>query len=342
MLESIPAVASPQESGQPVHRREGLSADAPASLPTFSIVTPSFNRLQFFPETIASVVLQRGDFNVEYVIADGGSEPCVLDFLRRQTDFVDSLTTANALRPVELRWFSAPDDGMYDAINRGFADTRGEIMAWINTDDIYLPGAFQAVSEIFQAFPEIEWIAGIPAICNRSSTIVHLRDVFTRYNQSSIAFGFHHRCNRRFGYNWIQQDCVFWRRRLWFAAGGFGPDPWRYAGDWHLWRRFARHAPLVKVQAVLSAFREHGAQITASRHLYEGEVPPPPRPSLGLLLHNQALALSQQYPLLLRVPAIARRTMRGALRALFRLDPAFLESSYVDWAPRTGSWQWHK
>jgi glycosyltransferase involved in cell wall biosynthesis len=308
------------------------------SMPTFTIVTPSHNRLRFFRETITSVVTQRGGFRLQYVVADGGSGPSVIDFLKEQENLIPRITEAHGLDPVAFRWFSGPDRGMYDAITRGFALGDGEIMAWINSDDFYLPGAFQAVAEIFQTFPNIDWISGIPAICNATNTVVHIRDVFSHYNQRSIALGYHHRRNKRFGYDWIQQDCVFWRRRLWLAAGGFGPDPGRFAGDYFLWQRFARHAPLVKVQAVLSAFRKHGDQITGVPAAYEAEIPTPPRPSVGLLLHNHSLNLARVYPSLSRFPAGLKRLLRCSCRSAFGIDAAFFPATVINWCAEDGHW----
>ena len=123
------------------------------------------------------------------------------------------------------------------------------------------------------------------------------------------------------------------------AAGGFGANATRYAGDWYLWQRFAQHQPLVKVQAILSAFRQHGEQITATPLVYEQEVPPPPRPSFGLLLHNQALALSRQYPKLAQLPNGFKCALRLGLQTTFRIDPRLFPASLVKWCAESRTWE---
>ncbi|MBX3327372.1 MAG: glycosyltransferase, partial [Nitrospira sp.] len=112
-----------------------------------SIVTPSFNQAQFIEETIESVLSQR-DSNLEYVIVDGGSTDGSVDIIRRHAERL-------------THWMSQPDKGQYDAINKGFVKTTGEIMAWINSDDKYTPWAFSIVRELFTKFPQIEWLTTV-------------------------------------------------------------------------------------------------------------------------------------------------------------------------------------
>src|SRR5258708_5296321 len=112
--------------------------------PSISIITPSYNQVSFLEETIQSV-LQQDYPNLEYVIIDGGSTDGSVEIIQK---YADRLT----------HWVSEPDGGQYDAVNRGFQYTRGEIMAYINSDDKYTPWAFSVVGEIFESLPEIEWL----------------------------------------------------------------------------------------------------------------------------------------------------------------------------------------
>jgi len=115
--------------------------------PLLSIVTPSFNQAPFLGETIASVLDQNYSAR-EYIVIDGGSADGSVDIIRQHADRI-------------TYWVSKPDRGQYDAINKGFGRASGEIMAWINADDMYAPWAFSVVGEIFATHPEVEWLTSL-------------------------------------------------------------------------------------------------------------------------------------------------------------------------------------
>lgn len=114
--------------------------------PRLSIITPSLNQARTLEETIRSVLLQ-GYPNLEYIIIDGGSTDGSLEILRQYAPFL-------------TRWVSEPDRGQADAINKGFARATGEIVAWINSDDRYLPNAFVQVAHAFQRVPDAGLVFG--------------------------------------------------------------------------------------------------------------------------------------------------------------------------------------
>jgi glycosyltransferase involved in cell wall biosynthesis len=226
-------------------------AHAPAddALPTVSVVTPSFNSEAYIGRTIESIRRQ-GHAKLEHVLMDGGSTDGTMEVVARY---------GGHFAHVE----SAPDKGMYDAIHRGFARTTGEIMTWLNSDDEWLPGTLATVVRLFREFPEVEWItSGFPcAIDDESATIATAR--LSGFSRRGIDRG-----ENLAGCGWpadgfIQQESTFWRRSLWERAGARLDTSLQFAGDYELWSRFIRHAPLWQVEVPLGLFRRRAGQKTA-------------------------------------------------------------------------------
>jgi Glycosyl transferase family 2 len=226
--------------------------------PTVSIVTPSFNQAKYLDATIRSV-LDGSATPDEYIVADGGS-----------TDGSAEIIHGHAARLT--RWWSAPDGGQYDAIGRAFAETSGEIMGWLNSDDLYMPWTLSVVKDVFASLPEVEWLTTLyPLTVDADGRVVSC--AYTAgFDRVSLRSG----ANLPFspGY-WrgVQQESTFWRRSLWERAGGRLESSLQLAGDFELWHRFAAHADLVGLEAPLAAFRSHGAQRSATHqaeYLEEG------------------------------------------------------------------------
>jgi glycosyltransferase involved in cell wall biosynthesis len=212
-----------------------------------SVVTPSFNQHEFLGETLRSV-LSQGYEDLEYVVIDGGS--------------TDGSVALIEERDAELTyWVSEPDDGLYNALNRGFAHTSGDVMGWINSSDLHYPWTLRTVAEIFSQLPEVQWIMGLPSQFGGSGgprTIQH-----ALFNAYDVLAG---------DYRWIQQESVFWRRGLWEDAGGRLDESFRLAADFDLWLRFMRRSPLYHVDTVLAGYRVHDDRLAHSgRDLYERE-----------------------------------------------------------------------
>jgi glycosyltransferase involved in cell wall biosynthesis len=199
-----------------------------------SIVTPSFNQGLFLERTIRSI-LDQNDPNLQYIVVDGASDDDSPAIIQRYAD--------------NLAWLiSEQDQGHADAINKGFSHSDGEIMAWLNSDDMYFPWTLQLVREIFEKFPDVEWITGIPVLWNTKDQLTENHKGKAYLNKWDYMAG---------RYEWIQQESTFWRRSLWNRAGGRIDDSGTIMIDGELWTRFFKHAELWRVETLLGGYRLH-------------------------------------------------------------------------------------
>jgi len=212
------------------------TANSPASSPSWpkiSLVTPVFNSARYLEAAIRSVLSQAYP-NLEYIIVDGGSTDGSLEIIRK---YEAQLHT----------WISEPDRGMYDAINKGFGRSSGELMGWISATDMLHAGSLFVVGSIFQSFPRVEWITGRPTGFNDEGMAVEILKL-RRWSRMAFLAG----ANR-----YIQQESTYWRRGLWERAGSRVDDSRRNGSDFELWVRFFRHARLYSVDALIGGFRSH-------------------------------------------------------------------------------------
>src|SRR3989338_10633474 len=138
----------------------------------FSIITPVYNGEKNIAETIESILSQEGDFEIEYIIQDGGSTDSTIKIVESYADRVNTGQYPIRCNKVSIRYSSEKDGGMYDAIEKGFARSSGDVMAYINADDKYLPQAFATVAAILIQYSEIDWVKGINTTSNESSRII--------------------------------------------------------------------------------------------------------------------------------------------------------------------------
>ena len=220
----------------------------------FSIVTPSFNQSSFLRATIESVLSQ--DVDLEYIVMDGDS-----------TDGSKEVIASYAGRLAH--WESQKDGGQYDAINRGFAKSRGEIMGWLNSSDLYLPWTLKTVRMIFETFPEIQWITSTMKACITEDGAFENLWCTPGFSARRFYRGLHGGPGNN---DFLQQESCFWRRSLWGKIGSAIDLQHASAGDYWLWSRFFQHANVASVEAPLAAFRFHDeAKSVASRYEHEVE-----------------------------------------------------------------------
>lgn len=198
--------------------------------PLVSIVTPSFNQAQFLEETIRSV-LGQGYPNLEYIVVDGGSTDGSVDVIRR---FEDRISW----------WVSEPDSGQAEAINKGLQRAGGEYVAWLNSDDLYLPGAIQHAVDILGKNPDASMVYGDGILIDSAKRILD----WHCYPQLSAL--------DLMCWDVLLQPAVFMRRSALEQAGYLDPR-YHLVLDHELWIRMAYHGPLVHVDAFWAAERTH-------------------------------------------------------------------------------------
>jgi glycosyltransferase involved in cell wall biosynthesis len=213
-----------------------------------SVVTPSFNQAAYLPAAIRSVLSQ--DAELEYIVIDGGSTDGSVDIIRQHEDRLAA-------------WRSEPDGGQYDALNKGFALSSGEIMGWLNSDDFYFPGALSVVETVFAHHPEIEWITGTTAVIANAHGQTTKTFWVGRFSRRAFFRGYNLPLRGWHAGHFIPQESTFWRRSLWERAGGELDASLTMAGDFDLWARFYQHAELWGVRTLIGAYRSQPAQKTA-------------------------------------------------------------------------------
>ena len=195
-----------------------------------SVITPSFNQAAFLEETIQSVLSQEYP-DIEYIIVDGGSTDGSVDIIR---NYAEKLAW----------WVSEPDSGQADAINKGFAHAKGDIIAWINSDDYYLPNAIAAAVHELEPHPEAGLIYGNVLSIDEHGVPIYLQR-FRPYTLEDLL-----------RFRIISQPGVFMRRAALEAAGLLDLS-YRYLLDHHLWIRIAARAPIHYIPKTLAAARYH-------------------------------------------------------------------------------------
>lgn len=207
-----------------------------------SVITPCFNGAQYLEKTLHSIHDQRGDFDLEHIVMDGGSTDGTVDILEKWSD--------------RLNFVSEPDKGQSHAINKGFRRATGEVLTWLNADDTYLSGALATVVNAYNENPKSGWVTGRCQIVDEEDR--EIRKAISAYRNLHLA---------KFSYmrllldNYISQPSTFFKRDLLEKAGGIDEDL-TYAMDYDLWLRFGLIEAPVILKKELAAFRFHKAAKT--------------------------------------------------------------------------------
>jgi glycosyltransferase involved in cell wall biosynthesis len=244
-----------------------------SSRPGISIVTCSYQQGGFIASTLKSV-LDQGYAGLEYIVIDGAS---------RDQSVAEIQAQAGRL----AYWVSEPDRGQTDALIKGFERSTGEVMGWLCSDDLLLPGALHAVGRYFDEHPEADWLYGDALWIDAKGLPLRPK---REMPWSRTVFLFDH--------NYLAQPSVFWRRRLWDQAGGLQRQ-WNLAMDADLWLRFARVSNPHYLPQYLSCMRYYPEQKTRA-------LKPAGRKEAEALRRREAP----------RLAALPRMPLRAAARAL--------------------------
>ena len=219
--------------------------------PKFSIVTPSLNQCAYIEETIRSVISQEGDFEIEYLIMDGGSTDGSVEIIRRYAELVGDGAFGIRCRGVTLHWRSEKDSGQSDAINSGLRSATGEYAAYINSDDVYLPGAFAVVARSFRQYTDAAILYGDGDVIDQNGVLQW--EWLSRPYNHRVMTTYHFLWNDFT--NYIMQQSTFWRTSVHQRLGLFD-ETFHFAMDVEYWiRAGAEGLKLVHIPSKLAGFR---------------------------------------------------------------------------------------
>jgi glycosyltransferase involved in cell wall biosynthesis len=201
-------------------------------LPKITVVTPSYNQAMFLERTILSVITQNYP-NIEYIIMDGGSTDSSVEIISKYSKHI-------------THWQSAPDRGQADAIASGFEMATGDILCWINSDDMLMPGALRYVANRFMQNPQHQWLVGTVVVVDEDDNILGCATAFPFWtSRIMLASG-----------QGTAQQAVFWRKELYKQVGGINRDR-QFCLDYELFVKFvALRRPMWTVER-LGVFRQH-------------------------------------------------------------------------------------
>lgn len=248
----------------------------------FSIITPSYNQLDYLKRCVASVADQQ-DVEVEHWVADGGSTDGTVEWLK-------SASSELSTDSYRLHFFSEADDGMYDALNKGFARASGDVCAWLNCDEQYLPGTLREVASFFGAFPAVDILFGGMLMVDPQGGFLACRKAMPMrrlFLEASYLYNF---------------SCgMFIRKSFWDKIGGFNSE-YHNAGDEELiCRALRRRAKTAVYNRYLSVFTYSGENLSSNREALEEHE----------ALKHAGVAAGRSFRLPINLLRLAEKAVRG-------------------------------
>lgn len=275
------------------HRGSDLERNK-GTTPRISVVTPSYNQSEYLETTINSV-LSQDYLNTEYIIIDGGSSDGSVEIIERYSSRL-------------AFWCSEKDGGQADALRKGFERSTGDIMCWLNSDDVFLPRALSSVVDYFNKHPRVEAVSAGAYFIDENGDPLPLR-----VKHYTLGVGATYNRFRFYGMDGVYQQATFWHRSAYEAIGGIDPT-WQFLMDYDLFTRLARLRRFGKLPRLVACFRRHNAAKTLTiPHVAAAEMrrytSKYGRYRLGVFF---ARALYWRY----RIPSLIRRFVLCALTVL--------------------------
>ncbi len=220
---------------------------------TISIVTPTYNQAQFIGQTIESVLKQEGDFNIDYVIVNDGSTDNTLSVIEKYDKLLKNGAWPVKCKGISYRYWTRPNGGQTSAINEGLRAAKGEVLAWMNSDDYYMLGIFEKVAGVFAVDPELDFVYGDslkiyedgrpPKIEPRPRPDETFESLLTRGNS--------------FGFNFFSKKIV--------EKAGYLDESLQYAVDLDLWLKMFRIGKVQYLPITFGVYRMWAGSKTATQ-----------------------------------------------------------------------------
>ncbi|MGR9107477.1 MAG: glycosyltransferase family 2 protein [Gammaproteobacteria bacterium] len=214
-----------------------MRIDTPASgkntsLPKVSIITPSYNQVRFLEQTILSVLHQNYP-NIEYIVIDGGSTDGSVEIIKKYENHIDY-------------WISEPDGGQSQAINKGMLQATGDIVAWLNSDDLYFPNAVSQAVEEFRRKPDLALFYGNCVFIDEHGKFIRYFTEVECWNEDRL----------RNYTDFIMQPTTFFSRAK-LNLAGFLDETLHFGMDWDLWCRLASTGEVCYKNVIIAANRDY-------------------------------------------------------------------------------------
>jgi glycosyltransferase involved in cell wall biosynthesis len=209
-----------------------------------SVVTPSYNQGEFLAETIESIIGQEGNFVLDYIVIDGGSDDDSVSIIKHYARLLARGEWPVKCCDIRFRWLSEKDRGQADALAKGFRLAEGDILAWLNSDDVYLPGTLQSVTAFFGGHPGTALLYGAAHYCDTAGNIIG--------SYPTEAFEF----TKLAWANFFCQPSAFFTKAAFVAVGGID-DTLQYCMDYDLFIRIARQFDCRYLPQLLAKYRLH-------------------------------------------------------------------------------------
>jgi GT2 family glycosyltransferase len=209
-------------------------------LPLISIVVPTYNQGQFIEQTLRSIIDQNYP-NLELIVVDGGSSDNTLNIIKQYEAHI-------------AWWVSEQDSGQTAAINKGFMQSKGEIMAWINSDDLVASGALHQVANYFIKHPKTQVVYGDRILIDEEGFEIGLW-ILPNHSDRVLKFA-----------DFVPQETLYWTRKAWRHTGGQLDETFRFAMDWDFLIRLSKnHLKISHLPKILGLFRIHHQQKTSTQ-----------------------------------------------------------------------------